>query len=331
MSRSAAVTCSPRAAASSADANPSALEYRIDGSSSMARARTARIAAACSPTVSPVRDADLLARACRTAAGQQFERNRGQREHVGRRAPRLAGDPLRGGIRTADRRAQPDAFERVDDAEAARARLVRSHEDVAQVQRAVPDARGAREVDRASQLREEWQRLVERGRRVVADRDVERLAGDVLLRAVRDRAFDAGGDRLDDRRMEEARIRGARQLVGERLRLFWRDVEPEDLDRDEPIAGGLVRSEDRSKRANTDLMQHPKRAKRGRWSECSRVVSGQFRAGAEKCNTVLAIAREALAGSKPRSTRGTRQNLARSCRTRNPPPREMRRSLLWSS
>ena len=141
----------------------------------------------------------------------------------------------------------------------------------------MPDARRAGKIERRGQLRDERQHLVDRRRRVVPHRHVERLGGHVLFRAIRDRAFDAGGDRFDDRRVEEAGVRGLRQLVGERAGLLGRDVESKDLDGDEPIAGGLVGSENGSKRADTDLMQHPEGAKRWRGRKSGRVVSGQLR------------------------------------------------------
>ena len=133
------------------------------------------------------------------------------------------------------------------------------------MQTAVSHAGRAREVDRPRELRDERQRGVDRRGCVVPHRDVERLGRDVLLRAIRDRPFDPGRDRLDDGRMEEAGFRRAVQLVRERVRLFGDDVEAEHLDRDETIARGFIRPEDRAQRANADLMQHPERAECGRW------------------------------------------------------------------
>ena len=77
--------------------------------------------------------------------------------------------------------------------------------------------------------------------------------------------------------MEEAGFGGARQLVGERLRLLGRDVEPEHLDGDQPIARRLVGAEDGTERANANLMQHPEGAERWRAARMRRVVSGQRR------------------------------------------------------
>jgi hypothetical protein len=46
--------------------------------------------------------------------------------------------------------------------------------------------------------------------------------------------------------MEETRVGRARQLVGERLRLFGGHVEPKHFDGDKTIACGLVSAEDRT-------------------------------------------------------------------------------------
>ena len=236
------------------------------------------------------------------AAGQQLEGDRGQREDVGGGAPRLARDALGRAVRAAHRRAQADPLQRFDDAEPGGARLFGRDEDVARMQRAVADAGGAREVDRAGELGDERQHRGDRRRRVVPHRDVERLGGDVLLGAVGDRPLDAGGDRLDDRRMEEPGLGGARQLVGQRLRLFGRDVEAEHLDRDQPVARRLVGAEDGTERANANLMQHPEGAELRGCREGRRVVSGQGvpRVGSGKFITsdraVIAFRRLSTAG-----------------------------------
>jgi hypothetical protein len=106
----------------------------------------------------------------------------------------------------------------------------------------------------------------------VAHRDVERLRGDVLLGAVGDGPLDARGDGFDDRWMKEAGFSRPRQFVGERLRLFRRDVQTEDLDRDQPISRRLVGTEDRPECADTDLMQDSEGSKRRRWGERAGIV-----------------------------------------------------------
>jgi len=157
------------------------------------------------------------------------------------------------------------------------------------MKRAMPDTCSARRVHRFGQLTDDAEHGVEGSGGVMPHRRVERFRGDVLFGAIRDRAFDASRDRLDDRRMNQLGFGGVSQLVGERLCLFRGDVETKDLDRDETIARGLVGTEHRSQRAHANLMQDPEGSKCRRGCECRRIVSGQLRdssAGSKKCNTV---------------------------------------------
>ncbi len=136
------------------------------------------------------------------------------------------------------------------------------------------DSGGSREINRTGELGEKRERPIERRRGVVADRRVERLGGDVLLGTVRDSSLDPGGNRLHDGRMKQTGVGGAGKLVRQELRLLGGDVEPEYLDRHQPVTRRLVGAKNRAEGANADLMQDPKRAERGRWSECDRVVYG---------------------------------------------------------
>lgn len=72
--------------------------------------------------------------------------------------------------------------------------------------------------------------------------------------------------------MEEAGLGRAAKFVGQRLRLLGRDVQTEDLDRDQPISRRLVGTEDRPECANTDLMQDSEGSKRRRWGERAGIV-----------------------------------------------------------
>ena len=237
-------------------------------------------ALACGPAVSL--SAPIRRRCRRTPRGQQLERDRGEREDVSRRSPFPRLDPLGCAVRPAHRRADAGALERFDDAESGRARFVGRYKDVTRMQAAVTNASRAGEIDRAGQLGDERQRLLDRGRRIVAHRDVQRLGRHVLLGAVRQRALDAGSNRLDDGRMEETGFRRATQLVRERLRLLGDDIEAEDFDGDEAIARGFVGAKDGTERANADLVQHAERAERGRRGECAGVLSGQRRSSWEQ-------------------------------------------------
>ena len=92
--------------------------------------------------------------------------------------------------------------------------------------------------------------------------------------------------------MEEPRISRARERIGEHVRPFRRNVEPEDLHRDEAVARRFVGTKDGAERANADLMQDPEGAKRGRWGEGRRIVDGQgpcswsIAMGSKESNTV---------------------------------------------
>jgi hypothetical protein len=88
------------------------------------------------------------------------------------------------------------------------------------------------------------------------------------------------------------------QLVRERMRLLGGDVEAEDLHGNETVTRGLVCAENRTKRANTDLMQHPEGAERRRWGEGRRIFSGQ---GA--CSSRDQMNLTQIAGSALRATR----------------------------
>src|SRR6185503_13926440 len=74
--------------------------------------------------------------------------------------------------------------------------------------------------------------------------------------------------------MKQPRIGRSREFLGERLRLFWSDVEPKDFNRNEAVACGFVGTEHGAQRANTNLMQDPERSEGRWWGERSRVVSG---------------------------------------------------------
>ncbi len=154
----------------------------------------------------------------------------------------------------------------------------------------MPDAGAAREIDRPGELRDERQHLLDRRGRVVPHGHVERLGRDVLVGAIRGGPFHAGAHRLDDRRMEQSGFRRFRQLVSERLCLLRCDVETKELDGHEPVAGWLVGAEDGTKRADTDLMQHPEGAECGGRCERRRIVSGQLsellEAGFTICSTL---------------------------------------------
>src|SRR4051812_39779708 len=127
--------------------------------------------------------------------------------------------------------------------------------------------------------------------------DVERFGRHVLLSPVGDRSLDARGDRFDDGRMEERGLDCALQRVGQRLRLLGHDVEPEDFDGNEAVVRRIICSENRTKSANTYLVQHREGAEGWRRRECAWVLSGQRRnsSGSDHQNVTR------IAGSPPLS------------------------------
>jgi len=64
--------------------------------------------------------------------------------------------------------------------------------------------------------------------------------------------------------MVEACVGNPLQVVGERARLFRRQVEPECLDGDEPVVRGFIGPKNRTENAGADLMQNPEWSER-RW------------------------------------------------------------------
>ena len=123
---------------------------------------------------------------------------RGQAEHVGAPIPGAAGHPLGRRVRPPHRRGDADPLERAGDAEAGQPHVVGRQQHVARMQRAVHDVDRRGEVERAGQLRRDPQRVGRRRRAVLADDEVERVGGDVILREIRGDAVDAGRERRGD-------------------------------------------------------------------------------------------------------------------------------------
>jgi bacillithiol biosynthesis cysteine-adding enzyme BshC len=98
----------------------------------------------------------------------------------------------------------------------------------------------------------------------LAQHNVERITDRVLLREVRSAEVEIRRDRRGDVGMVDVGRNERPKLGHQRRRLFGSEVETKDLDCDEPIASGLVRAEDRTQRARTNLMENPE------WPECFR-------------------------------------------------------------
>ena len=124
----------------------------------------------------------------------------------------------------------------------------------------------------AGQLRRHTERVGGRGRSLVAQHDVERVGGHVFLREINHQAVGSGRDRRGDDRMRQLGRDQALELGHELVQALRRHVEPQDFDRDQPRAIGIVGTKDRTERSGTDLMQDPERSERVR-----RRGAGSFR------------------------------------------------------
>ncbi len=138
------------------------------------------------------------------------------------------------------------------------------------MQRAVVDALAGGAIQRLGQAAQRHDDGFERRRAVLPERRVERVPVGVVLREVRGRPFDPGGQRRGDRGM----LRLIGDQIFERCRqlraLLGRRAQPEDLQRDETIAGRVVRAKNGTEAAGPNLMQDAKGTTGGR----RRVESG---------------------------------------------------------
>ena len=132
------------------------------------------------------------------------------------------------------------------------------------MQRAVRDVDRRGEVERAGELSRDAQR-VGRGRRpVLADREVERVGGHVILDEKRGDAADAGGERRRQRRVRQLGGDEALEPGHELMPALGRQVECEQLDGHQPLARRIVRAKHRPQRPRTNLMKNSKRSERVR-------------------------------------------------------------------
>ena len=193
----------------SASANSSAVSKRDAGSSASARAKTARSAARSAPGISVRLSTASRAEPADAARPQQLVRQRRQAEHVGAAIPRAARDPLR---RACTDGAPAPATPTRSSACAIPRPVSRVSSDDSSTSRGCSapcttcDGRG--EVERAGQLRGDAQRVGRRRRPVLADHEVERIGGDVLLGEI-------GGRRRECRRASGAASAGCVKIGGD--------------------------------------------------------------------------------------------------------------------
>jgi len=124
------------------------------------------------------------------------------------------------------------------------------------------DVDGGGEVERPAQMGRDAQRVIGRRGPVLANREIQRVGGDVLLREKRRNTAHAGGNRPHERRMGQIGRDQLFELSDEPMDAIRRQIEREQLDCNEPFAVCVISAEDRTQRPCTNLMENPKRSER---------------------------------------------------------------------
>jgi hypothetical protein len=108
---------------------------------------------------------------------------------------------------------------------------------------------------------------------VLAQHGVERVGGDEILGKVRRHLHDPRGDSRDDRGMREVGRDQSLEVRDEFVNALGREVGAEELDGDELVLPGVVRSKYRAECARANLMKNAERTERvwGRGTACFRV------------------------------------------------------------
>ena len=140
------------------------------------------------------------------------------------------------------------------------------------MQRAVEDVDRGGAIERARQLGRHAQRVGRRRRAMLADGEVERFSADVILDEIGGDVRDAGRERRRQGRMRQIGGDQTFERRDELMDTLGRQIELEELDRDEPLAFRIVRPKHRSESPRTDLMKNTKRSERV-WRRCA----GSFR------------------------------------------------------
>ena len=135
------------------------------------------------------------------------------------------------------------------------------------------DVRGSGGVERAGELGRDAERVGYR-RRSAAERDIERLSGDVSLGKIGAHPFDTGGNRRHDGRVRQAGSDQPLEFSDELMHTLWRQIDTKDFDGDEAIAIGIESAKHGPKSAGTNLMENPEWTE-GVWRRSSRSVRVQ--------------------------------------------------------
>jgi hypothetical protein len=191
-------------------------------------------------------------------------RERRQAVDVGASIRRSAGNAFGRCVRTPHGRLCAGAFERASDAQPGQPHIIGADQDVARMQRAVDDADDGGEVERAGELGDDAKRLAGRRRPVLANDRIERIGGDEIL-GQKGRCLDnARGERRRDRGVGQIGGNEALQAGDELVDALGRQVETEQLYRNELVLLGIVGSKDRAERTRANLMKNAERTERVR-------------------------------------------------------------------
>ena len=208
----------------------------------------------------------------RPAAPEHLVRQYAEAEHVGPSIPGAAAHALRRGVRPAHGCRDPDALERTRDPQPGHTHVIERHKKVAWVEGAVHDTPGGGDVERAGHLRDHPHHVGRARRATVAEHGLEGVGGHEVLREVRGHTGDAGGDRRGNGRVRQIGGDELLELSDQSVHAIGREIESEELDRDEAVLLGLVRTKHGTERTRPNLMENPE------WTECVRRRSaGGFR------------------------------------------------------
>ena len=140
------------------------------------------------------------------------------------------------------------------------------------MQRAVPQVRLRREIERLRHPLQPGERVGQHRRTVLPERNIERLAGGQRADNERMATFDAGVDHPRERRVFGQLADERAQIFGDEPRPFGANLQLEMLDGDSLAGVGVFATKDGTQSAGPNLVQHTKAAKR---SGRRRNVSGR--------------------------------------------------------
>jgi hypothetical protein len=130
------------------------------------------------------------------------------------------------------------------------------------MQRPVDDADDGGEIERAGELGDDAKRLASRRGSVFANNGIERIGGDEILSEKGGCLDDARGERRGDGAVGQIGGDEPLEAGDELVNALGRQVETEQLYRNELVLLGIVGSKDRAESARANLMKNAERTER---------------------------------------------------------------------